>query len=186
MAGLHSMQGGVDLRHGASSGLPMSNYVFSESMPLTSGQSQNEHTINENDTIHHIISIPDAYVGSLIGRGGANISRIRSLTKCAIRIPPRTEGDVTGVRHVTVIGSPADVMNASMQISQACSVAQYASAPGGQYGEVAGEVSGALPGSSSGNVQVISPSNSLNGSSPSGSQSANLASSPVMNENNMP
>jgi len=111
----------------AAGGAPLTSYLFSDPNLMATAAAPHDHHAGEVETIQHVISIPEAYVGSLIGRRGSNISRIRSMTKCEIRIPSRTEGDFNGMRHITLIGTPADVMQATMQINQAISGASYTS-----------------------------------------------------------
>ncbi|XP_063047900.1 poly(rC)-binding protein 3 isoform X3 [Engraulis encrasicolus] len=63
-------------------------------------------------TSSHELTIPNDFIGCIIGRQGSKINEIRQMSGAQIKIAGATDG--SPVRHVTITGSPANI-----------SVAQY-------------------------------------------------------------
>ncbi|XP_028844521.1 poly(rC)-binding protein 3 isoform X2 [Denticeps clupeoides] len=63
-------------------------------------------------TSSHELTIPNDFIGCIIGRQGSKINEIRQMSGAQIKIAGATDG--SAVRHVTITGSPANI-----------SVAQY-------------------------------------------------------------
>jgi predicted RNA-binding protein YlqC (UPF0109 family) len=75
-----------------------------------------------------ILAVPLSCIGQLIGRGGSNISRIRSTSGAAIHV---AADDVGGMRMVTVSGSAPSQASAAQQVQlciQACFMQSAAAA----------------------------------------------------------
>ncbi len=92
---------------------------------LLSALMSNRGGSNDNPLTHQhqsVISVPDSAIGAIIGRGGATISEIRSVTHCDIRVPSKSDGEedgqFSGSRNITITGSQIGVAMATTVINE--------------------------------------------------------------------
>ncbi|XP_031434759.1 poly(rC)-binding protein 3 isoform X1 [Clupea harengus] len=73
-------------------------------------------------TSSHELTIPNDFIGCIIGRQGSKINEIRQMSGAQIKIAGATDG--SAVRHVTITGSPANIsvaqylINASLEMAK--------------------------------------------------------------------
>lgn len=83
-----------------------------------------------------LLPVPTSFVGTIIGKGGSNISQIRAMSGARVRVHDPLPGE--GTRNVEIIGNPEQVSQAQQLVAAYVLSASQTQAAGGAPGQVPG------------------------------------------------